>query len=69
MDVQSFSYEIALLLTKYAGRWANFVQKTLKIMENHSLGIDTLFATMSEPLREVIPNKAARIWTLSKWPL
>ena len=27
MAVQSFSYEIALLLTKYMGRWANFVNK------------------------------------------
>ena len=31
MAVQSFSYEIALLLTKYAGRWANFVKKKSEI--------------------------------------
>ena len=50
MAVQSFSYEIALLLTKYTGRWANFVKKNLKFLEKHHLGIDTIFATMSEPL-------------------
>ena len=31
MAFQSFSYEIALLLTKYAGRWANFVKKNSEI--------------------------------------
>ena len=52
MAVQSFSYKIALLLTKYAGRWANFVKKNSVIFEEkkHYLGIDTIFATMSEPL-------------------
>ncbi len=51
MAVQSLSYKIALclLLTKYARRWANVFSKTLKILENHSLGIDTIFATMSDP--------------------
>ena len=33
MAVQSFSYEIALMLTKYVGRWANFVKKNLKFLE------------------------------------
>ena len=50
MAVQSFSYEIALLLTKYLGRWANFVKKNQKYLEEHYLGIDPIFATMSEPL-------------------
>ena len=50
MAVQSFSYEIALLLTKYVGRWAKLVTKNLKFLEKHYLGIDTIFATMSEPL-------------------
>ena len=52
MAVQSFSYKIALLLTKYAGRWANFVKKNSEIFgeKKHYLGIDTIFATMSEPL-------------------
>ena len=50
MAVQSFSYEIALLLTKYVGGWANFVKKYLKFLEKHYLGINTIFATMSEPL-------------------
>ena len=52
MAVQSFSYEIALFLTKYAGRWENFVKKDPEIFgeKKHSLDIDTLFATMSEPL-------------------
>ena len=49
MAVQSFSYEIAQLLTKYARRWANCFLKTLKFLEKHSLGIDTIFATMSDP--------------------
>ena len=48
MAGQSFSYQIALLLTKYARRWANFSSKTMKFLEKHSLGIDTLFATMSD---------------------
>ena len=30
MAVQSFSYDITLLLTKYAGRWANFVKNNSK---------------------------------------
>ena len=33
--VQSFSYEIALLLSKYAGLWANFVNKKLKFLEKN----------------------------------
>ena len=50
MAVQSFPYEIALLLTKYTQRWANSVQIFFNVLKKHYLGIDTLFATMSEPL-------------------
>ena len=41
MAVQSLSYEIALLLTKYAGRWANFAKENAEIFgrKKHDLGM------------------------------
>ena len=57
MAFQSFFFkdEIALLLTKYAGRWANFVKKNSEIFGKHSIGIYTSFATISEPLTPNLP--------------
>ena len=55
MAVYSFSYEIALLLTKYAGHCANFVKKAVKFLKKDSFDIVTLFATMSEPLTKNLP--------------
>ena len=49
MSVQRFSYEIALLFTKYARYWANLFNKKLNCFEKHSLGKDTLFATICVP--------------------
>ena len=38
-----------LLLTKYARRWANLFKKNSEMFGRNSLGLDMLFATMSDP--------------------
>ena len=53
MAIQSFSYQIDLLLTKYAQCWTNFYKKGqifCRKEKKHSPGIYPLFATMSDPL-------------------
>ena len=49
MASQSFSYKIGLLLTKYARRLANLFKKNSEMFGENFLGLDILFAIMSDP--------------------